>query len=227
MFYPEVGMDIVVRASIRPRACHLNVEQCCAQAFLPIGAAVIAFLVDVHVPNGMLDGLLYVLAVLACHRVPNANAALYTAWGVMPPMILGLLLSPMGAPIWMAFTNRLMAIVIIWIAAFVVSRSVRATSTNESALVEIQRRLRGAEHFANDERTGLSDWLREEISLELSVIDWRLNRLSRAAGSQFDLKTEALLLRRAIQRTRHSVYGKELRLRDVTTDAGPTSLAFQ
>ena len=125
----------------------------------------------------------------------------------------------------MAVTNRGVAMVIIWVVALVVSRSVHARTTVELALAEIQQRLRAAEHLVNNERTGLSNWC-EEISLELSVIDWRLSRFSRGAGRHFDLKTEALLLRRAIQRTRHSVYGKELRLRDVTIDAGPTSVAL-
>ncbi|HEX9382656.1 MAG TPA: hypothetical protein VF908_04600 [Gemmatimonadaceae bacterium] len=53
--------------------------------------------------------------------------------------------------------------------------------------------------------------LRQDISLELAMVDWRLNHLAHRRRA-VEVKSEALLLRRAIQRANHSVYGKVIRL---------------
>jgi hypothetical protein len=43
------------------------------------------------------------------------------------------------------------------------------------------------------------------------MVDWRLNHLAHRRRA-VEVKSEALLLRRAIQRANHSVYGKVIRL---------------
>ena len=68
-----------------------------SKAFLPLLMGFAAFAIDLKTPNGVVDGFLYVLAVLVCVWVPAANAALYTALGLTLPMILGFPLSPVGA----------------------------------------------------------------------------------------------------------------------------------
>jgi hypothetical protein len=197
----------------------------CEHFLLPFGLVVTAFIIDLRTPSGLLDGLLYVFPILACQRVPKVNSSLYSACGVMLPMILGFVLSPMGSPMWMAVTNRLGAMVITWVTALVLWRSAQTAIDRELALAEIQRRLRAAEHLADDVRTGLSDWLREEISLELQMIDWRLNRFSRCPRRGFDVQAEALVLRRAVQRARHSVNGKEVGLRPALTPLSSSAKA--
>jgi len=82
----------------------------------------------------------------------------------------------------------------------------------ESTLTTLQQQLRASEGAAYQERIALSDWLRQEIGLELAMVDWRLNHLAHRGRRGVELKSEALLLRRAIQRANHSVYGKVIRL---------------
>ena len=170
-----------------------------------------AFVIDVKTPNGMMDGLLYISAVLICVWVPAAHAALYTALGLTFPMILGFVLSPMGASMEVAVVNRCVAFGMIWLAAIAVWSNARK---RDSTLAALQQQLRGVERAAEEERMALSDWLRQDVSLELTMVDWRLNHLSHQIRRGVELQSEALILRRAIQRASQSVYGKMNRLRE-------------
>jgi hypothetical protein len=67
-----------------------------SKILVPILVAIAAFLIDINTPNGVVDGFLYVSAVLVCAWIPTTNAALDTALGLMLPMILGFALSPDG-----------------------------------------------------------------------------------------------------------------------------------
>ena len=58
------------------------------------------FLLDLQLPNGLVDGFLYVLVVLICRWSPNPRAPVYAALMVMPLMALGFFLSPMAATVW-------------------------------------------------------------------------------------------------------------------------------
>ncbi len=183
----------------------------CPKAFLPPLIAFAAFLVDVKTPNGVVDGSLYVAAVLICVWVPAANAALYTALGLMLPMILGFALSPIGASLEVAVVNRCVASTIIWLAAIAVWRNARE---RDSTLTALQQQLRGVARAAEEERMTLSDWLRQDVSLELTMVDWRLKYLSHQMRRGVELQSEALILRRAIQRASQSVHGKIFQLRE-------------
>lgn len=168
----------------------------CSKAFLPPLIAFAAFLIDVNTANGLADGFLYVAAVLICMWVPAVNAALYTALGLMLPMILGFALSPIGASLEVAVGNRCVASSMIWFAAIAVWRNARE---RDSTLAALQRQLRGVARAAK-ERMALSDWLRQNVSLELTMVDWRLKNLSHQIRRGVELQSEALILRGAIQR---------------------------
>lgn len=175
-----------------------------------------AFVIDIKTPNGVMDGFLYISAVLVCVWVPAAHAALYTALGLTLPMILGFVLSPIGASMEVAVVDRFVALGMIWLAAYAVWRKARE---RDSTLAALQQKLRGVERAAEKERMALSDWLRQDVSLELTMVDWRLNQLSHQIRRGVELQSEALILRRAIQRASQSVYGKMIRLREA--DAAP------
>jgi hypothetical protein len=183
------------------------------KAWLPILGAMAAFVIDVRTPNGVVDGLLYVSAVLACVWVPRANSALYTALALMPLMLLGLALSPTGISMELAVTNRCVAVGIVWVAAFAVWRAVRSARARESTLSALSEQLRAAERAACEERTALCDWIRTEITPELQVLEWRLRCLPHRTGRDFDIRSEALILRRAIRRTTACAREREMRLR--------------
>jgi len=172
-----------------------------------------AFVTDARTPNGMVDGLPYILAVLACHWVSSTRSALVAAAAATPTMLLGFVLSPMGSSFWTAAANRVGAMIIVWLTALVISRSARLATITESALMEAKRRLNLTETLADSERHMLSDWLHDEVDLELAAIDLRLSRFSRSPERPANLRSETMVLRRAVRRARDSLQGKGLCLR--------------
>ena len=182
------------------------------KAWLPIVVAGVAFLIDLNTPDGVADGFLYVAAVLVCVWVPTTQTALYTASGLMLPMALGFALSPNGVALEVAIANRGIAMGTIWLAAVVVWSNARGRESNLSALRQQQQ---SAERAARAERIALSDWLGQQIEVELAMVDWRLSHLSHRAGG---LRTEALVLRRAVQRAHQSLRGKAMLLRETSSN---------
>ena len=71
--------------------------------------------------------------------------------------------------------------------------------------------LRSAVNSACSDREGISQWLRDDVDLELRMMEWRLHRLQRCAEPP-DLRTESLILRRAIARARQAVLAEAARL---------------
>jgi membrane protein implicated in regulation of membrane protease activity len=167
--------------------------------------ALAMFLLDVRTPNGLLDGFLYVFPVLMCCRIPDARAAPLLALALMPALFFGYWVSPMGSPAWIAVTNRVVAAAMIWLLALFVREFVSSRMHRTLDLSQREQQLR--------DRRGISRWLRDDVDLELQVMDWRLNRLQRCADSP-DLRTESLILRRAIARAREAVLSEAARLGD-------------
>ena len=163
-------------------------------------AALAMFLLDVLTPNGLLDGFPYVLVIVMCGSIPSPRAAPLTALALMPALLLGYTLSPLGAPPWMAVTNRLAAAATLWLVAMFVRHIARVRLSEKRAV-----------RTASSDREGISRWLREDVDLELQTMEWRLNRLQRCAPSP-DLRTESLILRRTIARARHAVLAEAARL---------------
>jgi membrane protein implicated in regulation of membrane protease activity len=170
--------------------------------------AVAMFLLDVRTPNGLLDGFPYVIAILMCWSIPSPRAALLMALGLMPALLFGYLLSPTGAPTWMAVTNRLVAAATLWLVALFVHR-IRMTDGHFLAAREEQ--LRREVTIASSDRRDVSQWLRDDVDLELQAMEWRLNRLQRCADCG-DVRTESLMLRRAIARARQGILAEAARL---------------
>jgi hypothetical protein len=187
------------------------VAACWSHRFLPILTAAAAFLIDLNTPNGIADGFLYVAAVLVCVWAPAAHYAIYTALGLMLPMILGFVWSPDGASVEVAAITRCVALTLIWLVAIAVWRKARE---RDSTLRALQQQLQDVEHAAELERMALSDWLCRDLRPELTMVDWRLNYLSRQRRRGAEVQSEALVLRRAIRRASESVYGKMIRLRE-------------
>jgi hypothetical protein len=173
--------------------------------------ALALFLLDVRTPNGLLDGFPYVLAILMCGSVASPRAAPLMALALMPALLFGYLLSPMGAPTWMAITNRLVAAATLWLVALFVHRITRSRMSDSDVLSEREEQLRYEVTIAGSDRQGVSQWLRDDVDLELQAMEWRLNRLQRCADCG-DLRTESLMLRRAIARARQAILAEAARL---------------
>jgi hypothetical protein len=180
----------------------------------PVRAVLVAlalFLLDVRLPNGLLDGFPYVIAILMCWSVPSPRAAISMALALMPALVFGYLLSPLGAPTWIAVTNRLVAAATLWLVALFVSRIALSRMSESSSLAEREEQLQREVRIASSDRRGVSQWLRDDVDLELQAMEWRLNRLQRCAESG-DVRTESLMLRRAIARARQAILAEAARL---------------
>ena len=78
-------------------------------------------------------------------------------------------------------------------------------------LTEEQEQLQREVTIASSDRKGVSQWLRDDVDLELQAMEWRLNRLQRCADCG-DVRTESLMLRRAIARARQAILAEAARL---------------
>ena len=101
-------------------------------------------------------------------------------------------LPDLAVPVWMAVSNHPAAAATIWLAAMFVRHMARSRITESE-------QLRCAVRNACSDREGISQWLREDVDLELQMMEWRLNRLQRCAESP-DLRSESFILRRAVAR---------------------------
>ncbi len=78
------------------------------------------FVADVLTPIGIVDGMAYLVPVVVAGVGPRPRL-LWGAAGVATALtILGMFLSPPGAPLWVGVTNRLLSIGSIWLTAWVV-----------------------------------------------------------------------------------------------------------
>lgn len=77
------------------------------------------FIVDVaSLPLGVAAGVAYVAVVLISLWLPGRRFPIYVAGGVSVLTLLGFIFSePAGTPPWMVVTNRVLAIVVIWVTA--------------------------------------------------------------------------------------------------------------
>lgn len=123
-----------------------------AQIILPIGISIISFLIDLKTPENIAAGFLYLLAILSCVWVPCAKAALYIAFGLMLPMLVGAFASPSSSPLWTALTNRLLGVIVLWLAALMVWRNARLIRDRERTLAKLGRLHEATERAAKAER---------------------------------------------------------------------------
>jgi signal transduction histidine kinase len=190
------------------------------QFLLPIGIGVGAFTIDVLTPHGFVDGFLYVLAVLVCIWVPSVNAALYTAIGLMPLLLIGFIASPAGAPSPVAVANLLVGIATIWIAAAVVWHNARSSRERESLLRQIRNLQRMTAVAAENERKELSRWLHEGIGQELAAVGWGLDYIARRADQESEVRVAARELRALIDGAQETTKAKAAGLRHPPLDGG-------
>lgn len=184
-----------------------------AKPLIPAGLSIGAFVIDLMTPNGMLDGFLYVLAVLSCFWVPATSAGLYTALGLTPLIVIGSAASPIGVPVAVATTNLLVGTATIWVAAIVVWRNARATQQREGLLAQIRNLQRATLSAAGNERMELSRWLHEGIGQDLAALGWGLDRLAKAAAGNPTIVAGTMELRASLDVVQQAIRSKGAELR--------------
>jgi signal transduction histidine kinase len=188
------------------------------QIILPVGIAIASFLIDLKTPDDIADGFLYLLAVLSCIWVPFTTSALYTAFGLMLPMLVGAFVSPSIAPPWTAITNRALGAIVMWLTAIIVWRNARLIGDREHTLAELERLHGATERAANAERIELSRWLHDGLAQQLVAVGWSLDRIVRHAGDAKEVQAEARELRAMINGALKTVHRKAVELRKLDNE---------
>jgi hypothetical protein len=130
----QLAMAKLARNSIGQKRCGPFVAP---QIALPVGIAITSFLIDLKTPDDIADGFFYLLAVLSCVWVPYTTSALYTAFGLILPMLLGSLGSTSSSPPWTGITNRVLGVIVMWLVALVVWRNARLIRDRVSTLARL------------------------------------------------------------------------------------------
>jgi signal transduction histidine kinase len=190
------------------------------QIILPLGIAVIAFLIDLLTPDDIADGFFYILAVVCCVWVPYANAALYTAFGLMLPMALGFVASPLASSPLTGIFNRALGALVMWLVAFVVWRNAHLIRDRERAMAQLEQLHFAAERGANAERIELSRWLHEGLAQQLVAVGWSLDRIASRTLDEGKVQAEASELRTTINDALRTVHRKAVELRKLESDPG-------
>jgi signal transduction histidine kinase len=190
------------------------------QAMLPIGIAGVSFLIDLETPDDIADGFFYIFAVVSCAWVPAVRASLYTASGLLLPMILGSFFSPPTARSWAGPLNRVLGSILMWLVALVVWRNARLARDRELAMSQLEQLHGTAERAANAERVELSRWLHEGLAQELAAVGWALDGLARHAKDEPKVRSEAAELRLAVDGALRIVHRKAVALREGEHELG-------
>jgi signal transduction histidine kinase len=183
------------------------------QIVVPISIAITSFLIDLKTPDAIADGFLYLLAVFSCVWVPRTTSALYTALGLMVPMLVGAFASPSSASPWIAITNRALGAVVVWLAAILVWRNARLIGDRERTFAELERLHGASERATNAERIELSRWLHDGLAQQLVAVGWSLDRIVHHAADAREVQAEARELRAMIDGALKTVHRQAVELR--------------
>jgi signal transduction histidine kinase len=180
---------------------------------LCVALAITAFLIDATTPHGVADGFLYVLPVLVCFWVRNTRASLYTAMALMPPLALGVLVSPPGASIWIEGTNRLLGATTIWLTALLISHNARLAAQREQLLDRIRELNRRSEQLKYGEQVTVSRWLDSGVARNLSVAGGGLDLIVEGRPPQLAVQVIASEVRELVNASIIAVHEEEDRIR--------------
>ncbi len=100
-------------------------------AALAAAFGVAIFILDLLTPMGVAIPMLYSGLVLLGLWSPHPTFAFVAATMATILSVLGTIISPSGGVVWIGLTNRLMALLIIWVTAALVFRYKRAEQTTK------------------------------------------------------------------------------------------------
>jgi hypothetical protein len=101
-------------------------------AALTVAAGAIVFAVDLMTPMGVALPMLYPGVVLLGLWSPHPRFVLLAAIMASILSVLDFFLTPLGGIVWIGVTNRVMALLIIWLTAFLVMRYKRAEQATKT-----------------------------------------------------------------------------------------------
>ncbi|MFV2067747.1 MAG: GAF domain-containing protein, partial [Pirellulales bacterium] len=152
---------------MRPVLHSLNVLLRSKHFLLCVLLGVLVFSLDLLTPLGIAGGVPYVIVVLACLWSPARHDAVAAATVCSILTIAGFFASPHGGDPWSAISNRLLALLAIWITALLVARRKQDLRDHEERLFEQMSVL---VELARSKAVGQGD------------LDEALREIARAAG---------------------------------------------
>ena len=123
--------DAIIDKKIDPRSIAIGVF---------IAAAI--FNLDIQLPLGVADGVLYVALVLIGLRVRSKDYIVWSAVCGTALIAVGFYFSPPGGELWKVIANRALAVFTLWMTAFLCLWQVRAGKKIQEASDELEKRVK-------------------------------------------------------------------------------------
>ena len=126
------------------------------------------FILDLQLPLGVADGVLYVALVLIGLRVKTRRFIFWAAAFGTALTLAGFFLSPPGGEFWKVLANRALAVITIWITAYLCLWQIRAGKKLQSAYENLEEKVR--ERTARlDQTLGLLSREKESVQLQKDI----------------------------------------------------------
>ncbi len=125
--------------------------------------AIAVFNLDLLLPLGVADGVLYVALVLIGLRTRSEKFILWSAILGTALTLIGFYLSPEGGVLWKVLANRALSIFILWLTAILCLWQVRAEVKLQEASTELEKRVQ--------DRTGKLDETNELLRRESGFVE--------------------------------------------------------
>ncbi|MFO0772151.1 MAG: sensor histidine kinase [Nitrospiraceae bacterium] len=194
-----------------------------------VGLSALLFVLDLFMPLGVANGVLYAGVVLLTWSSSDQGMPLRTALGCSILLIAGAFFGPHidTIPLWVGITNRMLSFSILWVAAILLHQRQRADIQLRLAKVELEKRVRERTKELADVNHALVNEIAERVETEQSL------RASEAnlAGSRRELRDLAAQLltaqeeeRRRISRDLHDDINQRLAMLVVQVESLETSL---
>lgn len=125
--------------------------------------AVAIFGLDLLLPLGVADGVLYVALVLIGLRARSKQFVLWSAVLGTTLTFIGFYLSPEGGVLWKVLANRALSIFTLWMTAILCLWQIRAETKLQEASAELEKRVQ--------DRTGKLDEANELLRRESGFVE--------------------------------------------------------
>jgi len=131
--------------------------------FAGILIATAVFILDLQLPLGVADGVLYVALVLIGLRTRSKNFVLFSAISGTALILIGFYLSPEGGELWKVLANRALSAFTLWMTAILCLWQIQAETKLQEASEKLEKRVQ--------DRTGKLDEANELLRRESGFVE--------------------------------------------------------
>lgn len=191
---------------------------------LGIAITVGTFIFDLIMPLGVAAGIPYALLVLLSLRSPSHGLTWFAALSATTLTLVGFALSPPGGEMWKVLTNRLLAVFVIWVTAYLcLDHKRKAAKIEEDRIALIQ-----SDRMASLGEIGAG--IAHELGTPLATIQGRVELLEMQLDSpQIDsgkVRHATKIIHEVTEQMVRIIRGMRTLARDAASDPlQPTSLA--